>query len=56
MHNLHDFTEYTGELARQPLTGESVVLVWSKKTGYFFSQYGFLFDFDCVNIVGIKGE
>lgn len=50
MYSLRDFTEYTG----QSLTGESVVLVWSKKTGYFFSQMGFLSDFDCVKLISIK--
>lgn len=52
MYNIRDFTEYSG----QTLTGESVVLVWSKKTGYFFSEYGFLSDFDCVKLIAIKLE
>jgi len=50
MYSLSAFTPYTD----QSLTGESVVLIWSQKTGYFFSQYGFLSDFDCVKLIAIK--
>lgn len=50
MYNLRNFTPYTDQV----LTGESQLLVWSQKTGYFFSQYGFLSDFDCVKLIAIE--
>ena len=50
MHSLLDFTPYTD----QALTGESAVLIWSQKTGYYFSALGFISDFDCVKLIAIK--
>lgn len=38
MHNLSDFVEYDGEIT----TGAHPVLVWSLKTGYYFTQFGFV--------------
>ena len=35
-YHLSDFTNYNGEI----LDDNHNVLVWSKKDGYFFTQYG----------------
>jgi len=36
--DLSDFIPFNGNIRN----GEQVVLVWSKKTGYYFSQFGFV--------------
>ena len=40
MHNLANFIPYDGKVT----SGEHVVLLWSKKSGYYFVQYGFIVD------------
>lgn len=37
-HDIRDFVEWDDEIS----TGEHAVLVWSVKTGYYFTQYGFV--------------
>lgn len=57
MHPISTFTPYlSDERGRHSLTGDSILLFWSRPTGYFISKLGFLSDFDSVNIVGIKEE
>lgn len=36
MHHLKDFVNYSNQI----LEDDHIVLVWSKKDGYFFTQYG----------------
>lgn len=38
MNSLADFVEYDGEVR----SGEHPVLVWSRATGYYFTQFGFV--------------
>ena len=38
MYNLSDFIPLNGDIRN----GEQVVLVWSKKDGYYFSEFGFV--------------
>lgn len=38
MYDLSNFIEYDGSVR----DGEHKVLVWSKQTGYYFSQFGFV--------------
>ena len=38
MYDLRNFISYDGEIKH----GEQVVLVWSKKSGFYFTQFGFI--------------
>jgi hypothetical protein len=38
VYDLSNFISFNGNIRN----GEQVVLVWSKKTGYYFSQFGFV--------------
>jgi hypothetical protein len=38
MYDLSNFIPFNGNIR----SGEQVVLVWSKKDGYYFSQFGFV--------------
>lgn len=40
MYSLADFIPYDGKV----INGEHKVLVWSKQTGYYFTQMGFVVD------------
>lgn len=42
MHSLADFVEWD----EQVTSGEHVVLMWSRATGYQFVQFGFVFGDD----------
>lgn len=40
MYSLADFIPYDGKVTN----GEHICLVWSKQTGYYFTQMGFVVD------------
>jgi len=51
MHNIADFIDYNAD---KLTSGEHVVLVWSKKDGYYFIQFGYVFPDGSTKIVGMK--
>lgn len=51
MHNIADFIEYNAD---KLISGEHIVLVQSKKDGYYFIQYWYVFPDGITKIVGMK--
>lgn len=47
MYSLEGFVPFDEEVS----SGEHKVLVWSQRTGYYFTQYGFITDMNDVKIV-----
>lgn len=52
MHCLSNYTPYSP--STHSLTGESKVLAWSVKTGYYFSVLGFITDIENTKIIGVE--
>lgn len=52
MYQLEGFIPYDGEVT----SGEHKVLVWSQRTGYYFTQFGFIMDFNDVKIVAKEDD
>lgn len=49
MYSLSDFEEF--DYLKEKITGSTKVLVWNRKLGYYFTEFGFIFDLENNKII-----